>query len=122
MQRYAIINGTDVINVIEYESAPENPPPGFDTPVMAVQSDSAGPGFTYVKGQFIPPPPAQATPIPLIEQAQAALTKSDITMIRCLSAGLTVPTEWQAYRAALRDVLSGKRTTMPTQPSYIAGT
>ena len=62
MARYAIINGSDVINVIEYDSAPSNPPPGFDAPIIAVQSDTASPGWKYENGVFVdtipPAPPA----------------------------------------------------------------
>jgi len=60
LTRYAIIDGVDVINVIEYENAPENPPPGFSGNIIAVQSDTAGPGWKYENGVFIntnPPSP-----------------------------------------------------------------
>jgi hypothetical protein len=57
MQRYAIIQNGLVVNVIEYETAPSNPPPAFDETHIAVQSDIAGPGFTYANGVFTPPLP-----------------------------------------------------------------
>jgi hypothetical protein len=65
MQTYAIINGSDVINIIEYESQPSNPPPGFDAPIIAVQSDVASPGWRYENGAFVDttPPPLPAPPI-----------------------------------------------------------
>jgi hypothetical protein len=53
MSRYAIIENAQVINVIEYESDPGNPPAGFAEDVIAVQSDAAQPGDQYVDGQFI---------------------------------------------------------------------
>lgn len=56
MKKYAIIDGQNVINVVEYETAPENPPPGFDDNIIAVQVDVVGPGWTYVNEKFIPPP------------------------------------------------------------------
>lgn len=56
-------------------------------------------------------------------QAQAAITKSDISIIRCIEAGITVPAEWQEYRAALRAIISGSgTTTMPKMPDYPEGT
>jgi len=57
MQRYAIIQNGLVVNVIEYESQPSNPPPAFDDSHIAVQSDIAGPGFTYENGVFTAPQP-----------------------------------------------------------------
>jgi len=57
MQRYAIISGTNVVNVIDYEEQPVQPIPGLDPTYIAVQSDIAGPGWTYVDGVFIKPQP-----------------------------------------------------------------
>jgi hypothetical protein len=57
MQRYAIIDGINVVNVINYESQPTSPIEGLDPSYIAVQSDVAGPGFTYKNGIFTPPQP-----------------------------------------------------------------
>ena len=73
-QRYAIIDGINVINVIEYEEQPSNPPPGFDEPIIAVQSDTAGIGWTYVDGVFIAPYVPPPTPEELIAQCKAIAT------------------------------------------------
>lgn len=61
----------------------------------------------------------------LIAQAQAALDKSDITILRCYSANVTVPSAWEIYRAALRIIVNGTDTTstsLPIAPSYPSGT
>jgi len=66
LTRYAIIDGINVVNVIEYESPPGNPPPGFPETYIAVQSDEAGPSWEYIDGQFIAPPqltPPNLTPL-----------------------------------------------------------
>ena len=58
MEKYAIIYNGNVVNIIEYESAPSNPPPGFDgehTAVLATQG--VGPGYTYANGVFTAPQP-----------------------------------------------------------------
>ena len=85
LQNYAIIDGINVINVIQYEEQPSNPPPGFDEPIIAVQSDTAGPGWTYVDGVFIAPYVPPPTPEELIAQckatAQGILSNTDWTSI-----------------------------------------
>jgi hypothetical protein len=58
----------------------------------------------------------------LIEQAQSLLDKSDITILRCVSAQVTVPAEWQTYRVALRSIVSSGAGTIPTRPNYPVGT
>ena len=125
MARYAIIVGSSVVNVVDYGSDPGNPPPGFDSPAIAVQTDVASPGWTYSNGVFSGPTPPQPPVIPLPVQADSYLTKSDITVLRCISAGIPVPTEWQTYRTALRAIVNGTdtaSTSLPTQPPYPAGT
>ena len=57
LTRYAIIDGINVVNVIEYENPPGNPPPGFPKTFIAVQSDQAGPGWLYENGVFSDPTP-----------------------------------------------------------------
>ena len=57
--------------------------------------------------------------------AQAALNKSDSTVIRCVSAGIPVPQSWQTYRNALRAMANGTDTTstsLPSMPDYPFGT
>lgn len=63
MARYAIINGSDVINVVEYDTTPANPPPGYLPPVKAVKSDVASPGWTYLNNTFIAPETENTPPI-----------------------------------------------------------
>jgi hypothetical protein len=83
--RYAIIDLTVVINIIDYDTPPSNPPAGFESPIIAVQSDTAQIGWTYVDGQFIAPPVPAPTPEELIAQckatAQGILSSTDWTSI-----------------------------------------
>lgn len=66
LTRYAIIDGINVVNVIEYGNPPGNPPPGFPETYIAVQSDIAGPGWLYENGVFTDPtPPAPFPPFPV---------------------------------------------------------
>ena len=82
---YAIINGINVINAIDYDTMPSNPPPGFNDPIIAVQSDTASPGWTYINNEFIAPPVPAPTPEQLIQQCQmtasALLSSTDWTSI-----------------------------------------
>ena len=59
----------------------------------------------------------------LREAAQAALDKSDTTLLRCYEAGVAVPAEWATYRGQLREIVSGKSsaTELPVRPAYPVG-
>lgn len=62
---------------------------------------------------------------PLSQQAKIALDKSDVTMLRCVEAAITVPVEWNNYRKSLRAISNGSdtiSTVLPPQPAYPAGT
>jgi hypothetical protein len=72
--KYAIINGTDVVNSIEYDTQPSNPPPGFESPIIAVQNNEAGPGWKYVQGQFVAPVVPDPTEEELLHKCKAIAT------------------------------------------------
>ena len=72
--RYAIINLTVVVNIIDYDTAPSNPPPGFESPIIAIQSDTAQIGWEYIDGVFIAPPVPAPTPEELIAQCKQTAT------------------------------------------------
>lgn len=128
LQRYAIINGIDVINVIEYEVQPTNPPPGFEEPIIAVQSDTAGPGWTYVDGNFIAPATPAPSPEQLIElckqTAVAILQSTDWTTIPDIALPENNPylmnqQEFIAYRNIIRGYAVNPVTdpVWPTPPT-----
>ena len=62
--------------------------------------------------------------------AQAALDRSDTTLLRCIEGGVAVPADWASYRKTLRAIVSAKTapsdwtaaTALPSQPAYPAGT
>ena len=62
-------------------------------------------------------------PVDLRPAAQAALDKSDKTMLRCYEAGVAVPAEWATYRGQLRNIVSGTSaaTELPVRPAYPVG-
>lgn len=59
--RYALITSGLVINVIEWDGETEWTTPEDCT---LVQSDTAGPGWTYEEGVFTPPSPPEDEPAP----------------------------------------------------------
>jgi hypothetical protein len=69
MNKYAIIKDNVVVNVIDYESQPSNPPPGFEEGHVAIQADRVSPGWHYENGEFFDPNPPEP-----IELEQPSLT------------------------------------------------
>ena len=57
MTVYAIIQGTSVINIIDYENEPSNPPPAFPEGTIAVIANGASVGWTYQNYIFTAPRP-----------------------------------------------------------------
>jgi hypothetical protein len=78
-------------------------------------------GWTYNGTTFAAPAAAGHS---LAVQAQAALDKSDTTLLRCVENTVPVPAAWVAYRVALRAIVGGSSTAtaLPTMPAYPAGT
>jgi hypothetical protein len=62
----------------------------------------------------------EAPPPDLAAFARAALVASDITLMRCLEAGIVVPQAWRDYRTALRAVIADPAsvTVLPVRPPY----
>lgn len=56
MDKYAIILGSRVLNVIEYSDTPTILPPSFPEGSIAVKTSTAGPGWSYENGIFVAPP------------------------------------------------------------------
>ena len=77
---------------------------------------------TTARPQMTPTEAAAAGAAALKIGAQDALDKSDITVMRCVEAGMALPPEWVTYRRALRDVIAGKSAgPLPARPAYPAG-
>ena len=87
MQKYAIVKNGLVVNVIEYDSQPITPPPGFETGHVAIQADRVSPGWNYANGQF-----TDHNPLVVVEMPTS---KSLTDMI------LENPTELAKLKAAL---------------------
>lgn len=70
------------------------------------------------------PPPSVIPAVDMRPAAQAALDRSDITIIRCYEHAVAVPADWVAYRNALRAIVAGGPTSAapPPAPAFPAGT
>ena len=134
--RYSIINTTTnlVENVVEYLTAPSNPPPGYGSNYIAVADNTSAVGWSYNGGVFTnpnPPGPPSALSV-FILQVQIALDASDSTMNQripeAVALGLNTwnssdVVAWVNYRRALRTLLKSSTVqTIPTKPAYPAGT
>lgn len=62
--RYAIVKDGVVVNVIEYETQPSTPPPGFEEGYEAIQADNVSPNWHYANGIFTNPNPPQVIDMP----------------------------------------------------------
>jgi hypothetical protein len=62
--KYAIVKGGVVVNVIEYESQPTTPPPGFESGHVAIQADHISVGWHYANGTFTNPNPPEIVEMP----------------------------------------------------------
>jgi len=109
--RYAIINNINVVNVIDYNEQPTNPPPGFEEPIIAVQSDEAQIGWTYVDNQFIAPAQPAPTPEELIQKckeiATGILSFTDWTISSALI-------EYSGWRS-LNFIISSRVSCIPSE-------
>lgn len=96
--RYAVIDDTKVVNVIE--AGPEFTLPGF----LLVPTETAGPGWTYdpVSGEFSPPPPPPPQPEPVPQSCTrrqgrlALLGVGKLDAVEAAIAAITDPTERMA--------------------------
>lgn len=96
----------------------------------AAMARPAGYRFTFTDGVLMvspPEPPSNAQLWPAYQaQAQALLDKSDVTMLRCVENGVTVPDVWKKYRQDLRAIVSAATgdaaQALPVRPIYPAGT
>ncbi len=55
-------------------------------------------------------------------EAKQLLAQSDVTVLRCVEAGIDVPAPWKAWRAHLRAVVGSGSGPIEEAPSYPAGT
>ena len=109
MPRHALVQDGVVINCVDYDATP-TPVPGFPDDVIAVPSDTAGPGWTYANNTFSDP----NAPSPAEQTAEAwvilrhfrnrRLALSDWTQVPDTQLAEADVTAWQVYRQALRDL------------------
>ncbi len=89
---------------------------------------AVAPDYVALEGEVLCPelPEAMQRSVAAIEanaalmaQAQAALSRSDVQVLRCYEAGVPFPPRWAAYRQVLRDIGSGRRPgPVPEHPDW----
>ncbi len=84
------------------------------------QARLANPSSWAVQGGSLVEIKPKDVEIPPAYQAQTALTASDQVLLRCVEHGMAVPPDWQAYRSALRAVVAGTASVLPTAPALPA--
>ena len=84
--RYAIVKDGVVVNVIEYESQPTTPPPGFDEGNQAIQTDNVSIGWTYANGQFTDPNPPEVIDMPAIKSLTDMIMESPTELAKLKAA------------------------------------
>ena len=116
-QNYKDANGrVHFLSAADHESAAAHNLPLPDPSWDAISEDETAALLAVIN---------QPAPVPLNTQAKIALDASDVTMIRCVEAGVAVPAAWNSYRKELRAIATGKdatSTSLPTKPAYPAGT
>lgn len=110
LQRYAIVLDGAVVNVVEYESQPTTPPPGFEEGYFAVLANNyVGPGWTYSNGQFTRAPVPAEQLVELCRQnALRMLTATDWVELPSVTDTNLTPhlinkADFIAYRSAIRN-------------------
>lgn len=102
MNRYAIIQNGQVVNIVEYEDAPSSPPPGFTEGVIAVQSDAAEIGAQYQDGVFTGPISSQPPVVDASDLRRAAYTAEADPLFFKSQRGEATVQEWQDKVAEIK--------------------
>lgn len=137
-QKYAAYDSTGV--VVAYYDSIDSPVPQSVNAIEITDAEwracISTQGYTVANGALVAPAAPTASQISAQQAAaawsayrvtaQAALDKSDVTIVRCVENAIAVPTTWTAYRKALRAIVgapSGDPTqALPTRPAYPSGT
>lgn len=121
MSRFAILDTNTglVENVIEYPEAPSSPPPGFENHYVAIQSDTAGPGWRFDGVTlFDPNPPVviEHEPAFVARNFFALLTPQDFAAIRVATAvNDTLGLLWASLQA------QGDAPIRTSSPRFVQG-
>lgn len=128
MIRNCIINisANIVINIVDYETQPSNPPLGYSNEFIAVASNIGQIGWTWDGTQLNPPPVNKDESIAIYKiNAQNALIRTDSVALRCLKYGVTFTQDWVDYTKALHAIISDQNIDptqpFPLQPPFPAG-
>lgn len=120
MPNYAIIdtNAGKIINVVEYDAAPSNPPPGFAAGIVAVQSDQADTTWTWNGTALVPPPPPVIAPPPPSVMSQDLMAQFTTTDIATIESAISSNT---SYALLWYSMLAQRDPMVLTNARFVAG-
>jgi len=120
--RAAIIDSSTntVVNIIEYDAESDWVPPDGH----AIHTDSSAEiGMKWNGKSFDVPAVSMADKKAALQSAAySELVQSDSVVLRCISAGISVPSSWKLYRNTLRELSNGVGSKLPQRPDYPEGT
>ncbi|BCF96645.1 hypothetical protein PPGU19_012140 [Paraburkholderia sp. PGU19] len=125
-------------NITAYYDAIDSPVPSGVTSTLEItdaqwQACISTQGYKIQGGALVAPSTTQiaaqqaaATWATYQANAKALLDASDITVLRCIENGVTMPPEWATYRKSLRSIVGAASGNpgqpLPTRPQFPAGT
>lgn len=126
MANYAIVKNNVVENTCSWDGVSEWQPPAGTQAIAIPANESAGPGYGYVNGHFVAPPPKPITAADNQVMANQILSATDWTSIPAVgdpaqsNPYLVNQTAWLYYRSQVRDISLNPpagQITWPTPPS-----
>lgn len=125
MSKYAIVKNNLVENICVWDGVTPWQPPAGTQAIAVPANEPVGPGYAYVNGKFIAPPPKPITAADNQLTANQILAATDWTSIPAVgdpaqsNPYLVNQTAWLYYRSQIRDISLAPpagQITWPTPP------
>lgn len=101
---YAVVENGVVVNMTASEPSYAKQNPNW-VDVASSKVDGVGIGWSYLDGEFAPPPrDLDAEWAEIRNERDELLSKCDWVVIKAKENGTNLPTAWKNYRQALRDI------------------
>lgn len=128
--RYSKTTGNFYPEEINYASLPDDIINVSHDDYAMAMNRAENESFDFVNNKLVvtlkPGPSIEEQWYELQTDARKELSKSDITILRCIENSVTFPSSWATYRSSLRAIISSPTGDpslgLPTKPTYPAGT